>query len=158
LASIALWLFGVMDTGAQLVHVLLTGRPAADWVRLAAIGLSVAVTCLGSVGAKSWKTKTEAELRRQGKKAVEAVKGKDPAQLVNDDGVCRTLAELAKYDTTCIDTRLRYLSMISPEQISLLIGPDRGLWTAAQTVAYITDFPPEWLYDCAMSRRRAVGE
>jgi len=50
-----------------------------------------------------------------------------------------------------VEARLRYLSG-NPENVSYFIGQDSGLGAAAQTVAYITDFAPEWLYDCQVAR------
>jgi hypothetical protein len=153
-ASIALWLFGVVDAIAQIMHVLVAGGPAPPWVRLTAVGAAVAVTGLGATFTKSRKGRREHELRRLGKVAVLTINEKDPATLINDAEVRATLAELASYDRPLIEARLRYLAAIPTGEISSLIGPNSGIWTAAQTVAYITDFAPEWLYDCATSRRR----
>jgi hypothetical protein len=163
-ATIALWLFGATDSTVQIVYKLAAGRPAPQWARLIAVGAAIAITGLGAALTTTRKKRRECELRRQGKAAVLAVAAKDPVKLIGDPEACKSLAELAddrpsgrpssSEALAVVEARLRYLSEIPRKNVSYFIGQDSGLWAAAQTVAYITDFAPEWVYDCATSRRR----
>jgi hypothetical protein len=55
-----------------------------------------------------------------------------------------------------VQTRARFLSQLQSDAVAHYVADGSPKWTAAQTVAVITDLAPEWLYDSATSRRRPV--
>ncbi|WP_300007470.1 hypothetical protein [Pseudonocardia sp.] len=160
-ASIGLWVFGVVDVVAQLAYDLIAGGPSPRWLGLGAVGFAAVVTILGAFAVARRKHRRERELRRLARDAVMSVeamwaKGWDVAVRARDDGI-QTLSRLADEDPELIKTRIRFIARLPPSDLTFFLGSASGVQAAAQMVAYLTDFPPEWLYDCATSRRRALA-
>jgi hypothetical protein len=173
LASVALWLFGVINSATPAFHGIATiWQPFAS-TPFASIVLAVSITLLGAALIKRRHTKSSRELEKLACHAVNGVaqsssdeatgSGPDPTTMCGDKilvgwladlshGPSRSAREAAKSRST-VETRLGFLNELSPGAREQFIGSGTDIWTAALTVAFVTDFAPEWLYDCATRRR-----
>ena len=77
---------------------------------------------------------------------------------LNTDEFRAKCEELADEGADTIEARISFLAKLEPESdtVAHYVAKGGSKWTAAQAVAVITDFAPEWLYDCATNRRRQV--
>jgi hypothetical protein len=115
----------------------------------------VGLTVLGAWLVAQEKKRTGKRLRSSAAAAVNRAEEIGIAGL--DDGQFRSLCEeLADEDADTIKTRACFLSKrgLVPDAIARYVTQGDSKWIAAQAVAVITDFAPEWLYDCATGRRR----
>jgi hypothetical protein len=154
-ASIALWLFGALYAAIHMAQ-----HTPSWWTNLIALVAAVGLTILGDWLVAQEKKGTEKRLR---KNAVQTVKrAKELAIAGLDNGyfcfLCKELAE--GVDAEKIDARARFLSQLGPkpDAIAHYVTQGDSKWIAAQAVAVITDFAPEWLYDCATGRRRPIPD
>jgi hypothetical protein len=151
-ASIALWLFGALYA---VIH--LAQHTPSRWMNLIALVAAVGLTILGA-----WLVSREKEgaRRRLRESAADAVNCAEKLGIAGlDDGDFRLLCKkLADQDADKIEARARFLSQLGPEPdaIAHYVTQGGSKWVAAQVVAVITDFAPEWLYDCASGRRRPI--
>jgi hypothetical protein len=155
-ATIALWLFGIFDAIGKIAYDLFADGDAPTWVGLIAACGAVGVTALGARLVKTEKRDVQNRLRDDAAQAVaEAMRLK--VTELGDSGKLRSLCErLADDKPSVIEARARFLSHLRSGALAHYVAGGSPEWTAAQIVAVITDLPPEWLYDCATSRRREV--
>jgi hypothetical protein len=160
-ASVGLWLYGVTSAAAHIAYVAVSeSDPKSDppeWLLLTAIGVAIVATGVGASVAKYRKCIRHRELNRQAKAAVVAVKeAMKSDKLAGIKDASEPLAQLASYEKEKVQARISYLSRDAATCFEQSIPLTPADWTAAQVVAYITDFSPEWLYDCATGRRESV--
>jgi hypothetical protein len=80
----------------------------------------------------------------------------DIAIIDDNELFCSLCEELADAKADIVQARARFLSQLQPDAIAHYVAKGSSKWTAAQIVAVITDLAPEWLYDCATSRRLPI--
>jgi hypothetical protein len=155
-ASIALWLFGVFHAVIDLAQ-----HPLSRWISLTLANLialiaAAALTILGSWLAKLEEESIRKGLRKTAAKAVDQAEELDIAALVDNPGFRSLCEELAGKGAETVQARLDFLYKFGSDAIAHYVGKGSSKWTAAQAVAVITDLAPEWLYDCATSRRLPI--
>jgi hypothetical protein len=103
--------------------------------------------------------RAQGRLRECAREAVKAVFGRSLAEL-DDPRTVRALEDLAQFgpassaaEPSPVERRLMFLKSDQPDGQAPYLGSGAGTWHAAQVVAYVTDFAPEWIYDCATRRR-----
>jgi hypothetical protein len=152
-ASIALWLFGALYAAIHMAQ-----HTPSWWTNLIALVAAVGLTILGGWLVAKEKKGTDERLRENAERAVKRAEELGIAGLDNDafHSLCKELAE--EVDADKIVARARFLSRLGPEPdaIAHYVTQGDSKWIAAQAVALITDFAPEWLYDCATGRRRPI--
>lgn len=153
-ASLGLWLFGALDTGVEVVYNGL-GKPTPDWLHLAAVVVAAGLILLGTWLMHRRRKHIGDTLRNLAKTAVTMATESTFQKLAANDRFRAVCAELGGIGEETVVTRLAFLSNLTPDGIGYYIAQGAGHWTAAQTVAVITDLAPEWLYDSATGRRRA---
>jgi hypothetical protein len=152
-ASLGLWLFVVLDTGAELAYRAAAEQQPPIWVHLA-----VLATAVGLMVGSAWlvhrrRKYTEAALRGSAKEAVDIAKRSTLEELTSNASFQRSCAHLGGINSEQVATRMDFLTHLESCTIGHYVAQGAGHWTAAQTVAAVTDLPPEWLYDCAPGRR-----
>jgi hypothetical protein len=160
LASIALWLFGVSDSALHIVYAAINSGSPAWWARICALAVAVVVTFLGSWAISTRKDSIAEELRLWARDAAAAAESIPLEQLAADDSASNVLTHFPggrDGDRAALLARLRYLDRLPLEARGHFVSPSAGTWAAAQLVTYVADLAPEWVYDCATSRRRDVG-
>jgi hypothetical protein len=154
-ASIALWLFGALRAAIYMAEHALSKLIAPNWVNLIALAVAVALTILGAWLVKREREHTSNRLRKTAAQAVSLAKQLDVTALIDSPNFVSRCQELAGKKAD-VHARARFLSQLPRDDIAHYVADGSPEWTAAQTVAVITDLAPEWLYDCATSRRIAV--
>jgi hypothetical protein len=159
LASIALWLFAVSDSALHVLYAAINSGSPGSWARICALGVAVVVTCLGSWAISTRKESIEKELRLWARDAAVAAESIPLEQLAADDSASNVLTHFpgGRGGHRAALARLRYLDRLPLEARGHFVSTSAGTWAAAQLVAYVADMAPEWVYDCATSRRRDVG-
>ena len=104
---------------------------------------------------------TQKRLRKIAAEAVSFAEDHRVAILADKEGSDREqfhslCGKLAHEEMLVIQARADFLSKLPPEELTDYVPEGSGKWPAAQTVAVMTDFAPEWLYDCATRRRRPI--
>jgi hypothetical protein len=155
-ASSALWLLGILDNGSVNAYVLLRATPPG-WLHLAALAAAIVLTAIGAALVREQTKSAGAKLRRIAVVAVRAAVGRTPEDLADDALFRNWCAVLGGIDDRRVTTRMTFLSRLVPGAGGHYVAQGSGHWTAAQTVALITDLAPEWLYDCATGRRLPTG-
>jgi hypothetical protein len=152
-ASIALWLFSALYAAIHMAQ-----HTPSWWTNLIALVAAVGLTILGGWLVAQEKKGTDKRLRKNAAQAVKRAEELGIAGLDNGDFrlLCKELAE--EVDADKIEARARFLSRLGPkpDAIAHYVTQGDSEWIAAQAVAVITDFAPEWLYDCATGRRRPI--
>jgi hypothetical protein len=154
-ASIALWLFGALHAVIDMAQHRLSQWVSPTWANLIALVVATGLTILGGRLVKREKDKTRMRLREAAAAAVKRAGKLDIAVLADDPDFRYWCEELAGKEEGIIQARASFLSE-RPDAVAHYIAKGPPEWAAAQTVAVITDLAPEWLYDCATSRRRPV--
>ena len=114
------------------------------------------LTILGGLIVKREKKETRRRLRETAAAAVNLAGKLDIAVLADDPDFRSLCKELAGEKEGTVQARARFLSDLPPDAVAHYIAKGPPKWAAAQTVAVITDLAPEWLYDCATSRRLLI--
>ena len=182
LASIALWLFGVINSATLAFHDYFSADGTAPiWQPLVSIVASVSVTLGCAAWIKCRGNKREKWLRALAHNVVNQVaqssfddlttKCRDEipiAQLADLFAKPRSTvktrllgflrkpssdADLSAKPRSTVENRLSFLSGLSPDARGHFVSTGADTWSAVLTVAFVTDFAPEWLYDCATERR-----
>jgi hypothetical protein len=183
-ASAALWLFGVLDTAASVAWRGVLDQQAPDWLQMTAlVGTIVLIAIIARLVRRSREHIADV-LRDAATEAVRLAMLRRLDELAKDPGFrrsCSTLAGIPDSDRRRrwqykrherdeqrggsalqpdpfrhVAARIDYLARLEPGGIGHYVAQGSGHWTAAQTVASLTDFAPEWLYDCATGRRRHI--
>jgi hypothetical protein len=155
-ASTGLWLYGLVAAATGLVYQEAAGRRAPWYVLLA---LAVAVIALLGLGAwliKRERRAAETRLRSLAAEAVKLAASKDVAALAGDETFRDLCAQLADAKDATIEARVAFLARLDVDDRARYVGGGADERVAAQTVAVLTDLPPQWLYDCATNRRLVV--
>jgi hypothetical protein len=155
-ASIALWLFGALHAVIEMAQHPLSRWISLTWADLIAVVAAVALTILGSWLVERERQRAGNHLRRTAAKAVNLAEKFELAVLADCEDFRSLCEELAGTKADIVQTRTRFLSQLQSEAIAHYVAKGSAKWTAAQTVAVITDLAPEWLYDSATSRRRPI--
>jgi len=157
-ASIALWLFGALHAVVDMAQHTLPRWISLTWADVIALVAAVGLTLLGSWLVERERQGTSERLRKAAAEAVDLAEKVDIAGLAGSKEFLLACQELMAGDADKIGARVCFLSQLGrePDAIAHYLTQGGSKWTAAQVVAAITDFAPEWLYDCATSRRLPV--
>jgi hypothetical protein len=185
-ASAALWLFGVLDNAASLTWRGWIDQQTPSWLHLAALAAAIVLIAIIARLVNRHREHIADVLRDAAAEAVGLAMSRRLDELADDDDFrrcCSTLAGIPdrsrrrrwqqtrhERDELCggrgrdprrdpfrhVAARIDYLAHLEPGAIGHYVVQGSGHWTAAQMVASLTDLAPEWLYDCATSRRRRV--
>jgi hypothetical protein len=155
-ASIALWLFGALHAVIDMAQHTRSQWISPEWADLIALVVAVALTILGGWLVERERQKIGNRLRRTAAEAVKLAENLEMTELADSEEFRSLCEELAGTKADIVQTRARFLSQLQSEAITHYVTEGSAEWTAAQTVAVITDLAPEWLYDSATSRRRPV--
>jgi len=155
-ASVALWLFGALHAAIDIAKHALSGWISLTSANLIVLVIAAGLTILGGRLVERERKMTSDRLRKTAAEAVNLAKRLDIAALINNPDFCSRCQELAGKKAD-VQARARFLSVLPQDGIAHYVAEGSPEWTAAQTVAVITDLAPEWLYDCATSRRLAVN-
>ena len=155
-ASIALWLFGALHAAIDMAQHRLSQWVSPIGANLIALVVAVGLTILGGLIVKREKKETRRRLRETAAAAVNLAGKLDIAVLADDPDFRSLCKELAGEKEGTVQARARFLSDLPPDAVAHYIAKGPPKWAAAQTVAVITDLAPEWLYDCATSRRLLI--
>jgi hypothetical protein len=155
-SSIALWLFGALHAVIDMAQLKPSQRISPTLANLIALVAAVALTVLGAGLIRRARKKTSDNLRRTAAAAVNLAEELELAVLADSEAFCLLCQELAGTNSGTVQTRARFLSQLQPDAVAHYIANGSPKWSAAQTVAVITDLAPEWLYDSAARRRRPV--
>jgi hypothetical protein len=149
-ASLSLWLFGVL---AVLGHLTWSSR---WWIDAGAALVAVALVVAGSRFANSRHKAIQKQMRTLARRAVTAALDQAPRAFADDPEFLKWCSTLSgeKYET--VHARVLFLSRLDGTSLAHYQGSTPGMVAAARLVATITDLPPEWLFDCATSRRLSV--
>jgi hypothetical protein len=82
--------------------------------------------------------------------------GRKPIDLAGDPEFLRRCAKLSGQDYATVHARVLFLSSLDRAALAQYQGSTPGMVRASRLVATITDLSPEWLFDCATSRRLSV--
>jgi hypothetical protein len=154
-ASIALWLFGALHAAIEMAQHAHSRWISPTWASPIALVAAVGLPILGGWLVKRDECGRMKYLEETAAKAVKLAEEFDIAVLAADPGFRSLCEELADKDHDTVQARVGFLSKHSQE-IALYVAKGSPEWTAARTVAVITDLAPEWLYDCATSRRLSI--
>jgi hypothetical protein len=152
-ASLGLWLFGVLDAGAVLAYRAAVGQQAPIWLHLAVLAAAVGLMVGSAWLVRRRRKYTQAALRSYAKAAVDMARESTLEELISKASFRRSCAQLGGLSDEQVAVRMNFLNHLAPGAIGHYVAQGAGHWTAAQTVAAVTDFAPEWLYDCATGRR-----
>jgi hypothetical protein len=155
-ASIALWLFGALHAVVNMAQHTLSRWISPTWLDLIALFVAAGLTILGGRLVGREKKRTDNRLRKAAAVAVNMAEKLGVAQLGDSKDFLLLCEHLAGAKAEIIETRTRFLSQLQSDAVAHYVASGSPQWTAAQTVAVITDLAPEWLYDCATCRRRPV--
>ena len=164
LASIGIWVFGVLNSISLLIHQYLIGGTPPMWLGVTMFVTAVTAIIASGLLARRRRNNVQNHLRQAAAETVSRIArrpGQDDfdfnAAALNDPVLLRLLAELGGTTPNQMRPRILYLCQLTPSERRFYIRPNSATWTAAQTVAYLTDLAPEWLYDCAMRRRLNIS-
>jgi len=160
IASVTLWLFGALHAATDMAKHTLSRWISPAWANLIALVIAVGLTVLGSWLVKREQERTKKALRKNAASAVNLAQ-----RLAITDLADSGEPDIARFRSVCQElagekadvlARARFLSNLQADARARYVSQGSPEWTAAQIVAVITDLAPEWLYDCATSRRFGI--
>jgi hypothetical protein len=154
-ASIALWLYAAFSASGELAARHHEG--SWWWIDLICLALAVVVTGVGSRVVKNRKKQAAKRLRTLAAIAVTLATDREVADVVRSEAFLCACQLLAGEDRTTVTARASFFAALDKRSLPYYLGRETGEVTAARLVGAITDLAPEWLFDCATSRRRLIS-
>ena len=165
-ASIALWLFGVV------AYVLEYGRrvyvwsdlpsvsvknPSA-WVNFIAVVIAIIVTLLGSYLIRRQREARSQDMRRLAACAVWKAVGRSVSQVEKNEELIKVCAKLSGSAEGKVRARAKFCATADPEWVRYYVLQEAEELSASLLIAFLTDLPPLWIFDCYTNRKGSLRE
>ena len=165
-ASVALWAYGVLAPIFEFarrgsLHLGFTmpdlkpfgSADPALMVRMLAFLFTIILTVSGTYIIGKHNRKRSGKLRCWAAEAVHAAEGLTMADVATHDRLLSLCVNLSGAKRETVELRAQFYTKLDPESLCHYLPSGSREFTAAHTVALLTDFPARWLFDCATNRR-----
>ncbi len=162
-ATTALWLYGVLAPALEFVRnvylqldhrpILLVAYPTA-WVQMLALGASIIIAFSVGMAIQKQQAKRRKHMRDQAATAVELAIATDLKTLTHKTDLLNKCKDLANdTDIDAVKRRAHFMAALDSESLAHFALTGTPELSAAGVVAYLSNLPQRWVYECYAQRR-----